>query len=120
MRKETLKHIGEVRLMNCGQLAKVIGWDEGKPIIKFEDGTIVEDKRYEDYKKGSVLNPKVRDLTGFTKYSFEVISPVGRSDKYRSRLWYCRCSCGRIVELSQAQLKGTRWCPKSCGVCNKD
>ena len=65
MRESTLKHIGESRLINCGQVCTVIGWYKGKPVLKFEDGTTVEDKRYEDFIKGSIMNPKLMDLTGY-------------------------------------------------------
>lgn len=109
------KHIGEVRLMNCGQACTVIGWYKGKVALRFEDGTILEDKRYEDYKKGSIMNPKLMDLTGYKFNNFEVLRLTGSSDKHRNKLWYCKCSCGKIVELSRSQILGRCGCPKSCG-----
>ena len=110
-----IKHIGEIRLMHCGQVATIIGWYQGKIILKFEDETIVENKRYEEFKKGSIMNPTLMDLKGYTFHHFEVIGPTGASDKYRNKLWYCRCSCGKIIELSRAQILGRCHCPRHCG-----
>ena len=112
------KHIGEIRLMNCGQTCTVIGWYKGEIVLRFEDGTIVENKRYEDFKKGAVMNPVLMDLTGYRFNNFEVVGLTGASDKHRNKLWYCRCSCGKIVELSRPQILGRCGCPKSCG-CKK-
>lgn len=109
------KHIGEVRIMNCGQVCTVIGWYRGKVTLRFEDGTILEDKRYDDYKKGSIMNPKLMDLTGYKFNNFEVLGLTGSSDKHRNKLWYCKCSCGKIVELSRPQILGRCACPKNCG-----
>lgn len=115
MKSKTLEHIGEVRLMHCGQTAQVIGWYQGKPIIKFEDGTTVENRRYEDFKTGSVMNPKLMDLTGTRFGSFIVIGPTGKSDKHRYKTWYCRCICGNVVEISRPEILGQRWQRKNCG-----
>ncbi|MBQ7428380.1 MAG: hypothetical protein IJV29_01820 [Butyrivibrio sp.] len=115
MRRTTLEHIGEVRLMHCGQKCTVVGWRRGFPILEFEDGTLVTDKRYDDYKRGSVMNPKLMDLKDYKFGHFTVISDTGRSDKHRNRLWLCQCSCGRTVELGRNQILGRSYCPKSCG-----
>ena len=109
------KHIGEIRLMNCGQTATVIGWYKGKIILRFEDGTVVDDKRYYDFKRGMIMNPALMDLTGYTFHSFTVLGPTGASDKYRNKLWFCQCSCGKIVELSRSQILGRSYCRKNCG-----
>ncbi len=112
------KHIGEIRIMNCGQTATIIGWYKGKIVIRFEDGTMVGNKRYYDFKKGRIMNPALMDLTGYRFHNFEVIEPSESSDKHRNKLWYCRCACGNMVELSRAQILGRCGCPKSCG-CKK-
>ena len=50
--------LNEVTIMNNGQKAKLICYRSSKDIdIQFEDGTIVYNKTYGAFKKGSVANP---------------------------------------------------------------
>lgn len=53
--------LGEVRMMNCGMEATVIRYENYKDIdVRFEDGTAVKDRRYEDFKKGKIANPNMK------------------------------------------------------------
>jgi hypothetical protein len=54
------RHIGEKRLMNCGFEAEVVDYIDNKHLsIRFlNDGTIVDNVRYEHFKEGCVMHPK--------------------------------------------------------------
>ncbi len=49
------KHINEIRRVNCGQAAKIIAASSGQITLQFEDGTIIQNKRYDDFKKGQIM-----------------------------------------------------------------
>ena len=54
-------HLGETRMMNCGMEATVIRYENYKDIdVRFEDGTAVKGRRYEDFKKGKIANPNMK------------------------------------------------------------
>ena len=56
--KKALNIIGETRRMNNGQMATIIkAVSAGDITIRFEDGTVVENKKYCEYKEGAVGNP---------------------------------------------------------------
>jgi len=51
----------ETKMMNCGQYATIIAYRGSKDIdVRFEDGTIVEHKHYEKFKKGAIQNPQIK------------------------------------------------------------
>lgn len=64
---------GENNLMNCGMEATIIhddGWN--KITVQFEDGTIVENRSYDQFKDGRINNPNLpnhnfKDRTGETR-----------------------------------------------------
>ena len=50
--------VGEKRKMNNGQIAEIINYKHNTDLdVKFEDGTIVKNKNYGDFKKGEIKNP---------------------------------------------------------------
>lgn len=52
------KHIGEERLMNNGQMAKIVKYNNTNDVeIVFEDGTHVTGIRYSHFSSGVVINP---------------------------------------------------------------
>jgi len=54
------KHIGETNTANNGQIMEIIRYKSTREIdICFDDGTIVENIRYSDFKNGSVYNPNL-------------------------------------------------------------
>ena len=58
--RKALNIIGETRRMNNGQMATIIkAVSAGNITVKFEDGTIVEHKKYCEYKEGAVGNPNL-------------------------------------------------------------
>lgn len=60
-KRESLKEErkGERRMMNCGQIAEIIDYRASCDIdIQFEDGTIVENKKYRNFMKGEIAYPK--------------------------------------------------------------
>ena len=55
--------IGETKIMNNGMKATIIHYEKATNIdIKFEDGTIVKNKRYSSFKTGNILNPNLISL----------------------------------------------------------
>ena len=53
--------IGEVRRANNGLNMEIIGYNNSHDItIRFEDGTVVTNKHYSEFVKGSIRNPNVR------------------------------------------------------------
>lgn len=84
-KKGTIKHpkiktynyndrTGEKRIMNCGMEATIINYDTNRNIsVKFEDGTVLHNIYYENYKNGKVENPNIptlfnRGYIGIGKY----------------------------------------------------
>ena len=60
--------LGETRMMNCGMKTTIIRYGNAMDIdVRFEDGTVVKDRRYEDFKKGGIINPNFNPRLGETK-----------------------------------------------------
>ena len=86
--------LGETRMMNCGMEATIIRYGNNTDIdVCFEDGTIVEHKTYNSFKKGGIahqslnLNYGSKDFHGF-------ICKQGFKDEDRT-LYECICKyCG--------------------------
>ena len=53
--------LGETRMMNCGMEATIIRYNGVHDIdVRFEDGTVVEHKTYDAFKKGKIANPNIK------------------------------------------------------------
>ena len=53
--------LGETRMMNCGMEATIIRYESAKDMdVRFKDGTVVKDRRYEDFKKGKITNQNMK------------------------------------------------------------
>ena len=60
--------LGETRMMNCGMKATIIRYGKYTDIdVRFEDGTIVEHRRYEHFKRGGIVNPNFNQYLGETR-----------------------------------------------------
>lgn len=58
--KFTKNHINEIRMMNCGQKATIINCNNSSNIdIQFEDGTIVYNKTYGEFKRNNIGHPNI-------------------------------------------------------------
>lgn len=57
-------------------------------------------------------HPKIEDLTGKIFGDWEVID-FDKKDKYYTRYWLCKCSCGTIKSVAEKYLKSGH--SKSCG-----
>ena len=56
----TEARLGETHMMNCGMEATVIRYGRCADIdVRFEDGTVVEHKAYDAFKKGKIANPNI-------------------------------------------------------------
>lgn len=52
--------IGKTHMQNCGQEAKIVGYRNSQDMdVQFPDGTIVEHKKYDRFKKGSINHPNI-------------------------------------------------------------
>ena len=57
------ERLHETRRMNNGQMATIISYRSSRDIdIQFEDGTIIYNKTYYSFKKGSIANPNYNKL----------------------------------------------------------
>lgn len=53
-------HIGESRIMSCGQKATIIAYRRGDDIdVRFENGIIVKHKQYSAFQRGKIAYPTV-------------------------------------------------------------
>lgn len=60
--------LGETRMMNCGMEATIIRYGKYSDIdVRFEDGVIVEHKRYRAFENGNIANPNFNPRLGETK-----------------------------------------------------
>lgn len=60
--------LGETRMMNCGMEATIIRYESAKDMdVCFEDGVIVEHKRYRAFENGNIANPNFNPRLGETK-----------------------------------------------------
>ena len=54
-------HTGESRVMNCGIVATIIQYRHNQDMdIQFADGTVVQNRRYSDFKRGCIANPNLK------------------------------------------------------------
>ena len=57
-------HLGETRMMNCGMKATIIRYGKYIDIdVRFEDGTVVKNRWYGNFKKGEIANPNIKTFT---------------------------------------------------------
>ena len=60
--------LGETRMKNCGMEATIIRYGKYSDIdVRFEDGVIVEHKRYRAFENGNIANPNFNPRLGETK-----------------------------------------------------
>lgn len=63
-----IDRVGETRVMNCGMKATIIRYGGYNDIdVRFEDGVIVEHKRYRAFENGNIANPNFNPRLGETK-----------------------------------------------------
>ena len=60
-----IDRVGETRVMKCGMEAIIIRYGGATDIdVRFEDGTVVKNRWYGNFKKGEIANPNVKDRLG--------------------------------------------------------
>ena len=86
--------LGETRMMNCGMKATIIRYENNTDIdVCFEDGTIVEHKIYNSFKKGGIAHESLSQKRG-SKDFHGFICKQGFKDEDRT-LYECICKyCG--------------------------
>ena len=53
--------LGETRMMNCGMKATIARYNGVRDIdVRFEDGAVVKNRRYGDFKKGEIANQNIK------------------------------------------------------------
>ena len=63
-----IDRLGETRIMNCGMEATIIRYGRYDDIdVRFEDGTVVENGRYGNFKKGKIAHSNTKDRLGETR-----------------------------------------------------
>ena len=59
-----IDRLGETRVMRCGMKATIIRYGGATDIdVRFEDGTVVKNRWYGNFKKGEVANPNIKTFT---------------------------------------------------------
>lgn len=108
---------------NKGYEARIYEWRSSHNIdIIFDDGTIVKNKTYDDFKNGRFAHPLqdkiVNNLVGNKFGRLTVIRDSGKRDKSRGVIWECLCDCGNICNVRGWSLKSGN--TRSCGCFKKD
>lgn len=63
-----IDRLGETRMMNCGMEATIIRYGRYDDIdVRFEDGAVVENGRYGNFKKGKIAHSNTKDRLGETR-----------------------------------------------------
>ena len=56
-----IDRLGETRMMNCGMETTIIRYGGYNDIdVRFEDGAMVINRTYNDFKKGTIANPNIK------------------------------------------------------------
>ena len=86
--------LGETRMMNCGMKATIIRYGGCNDIdVRFEDGTVVEHKTYDNFKRGVIAHLSL-NLSHGSKDFHGFICKRGFIDEGRT-LYECICKhCG--------------------------
>ena len=59
-----IDRVGETRVMKCGMEAIIIRYGGATDIdVRFEDGTVVKNRWYGNFKKGEIANPNIKTFT---------------------------------------------------------
>ena len=69
-------------------------------------------KRCKECKYNKIGNSESQNLTGQKFGELTALYYTGAVDKYGSRIWHCRCTCGKEIDVPASQLKNHK---KSCG-----
>lgn len=87
-----VEHVGEKLLMNNGVEAEIVDFKGSLDIsIKFEDGTILDNKQYSAFVRGGIGHPTISNSTG--KGSLGSFTLFKRAYKYDNNVYYnCKCS----------------------------
>ena len=89
-----IDRVGETRIMNCGMEATIIRYGGATDIdVRFEDGTMIEHKIYDNFKRGVIAHQSLRLRYG-SKDFHGFICKRGFIDEGRT-LYECICKhCG--------------------------
>lgn len=100
--QEMINRIGEKNMMHCGMQATIIAYRNSKDIdIQFEDGTIIQNKMYGNFKTGRIEHPVIkpsssypeRVITGYLKaagipFTAEWSDPTLRGENKKKPLYF--------------------------------
>ena len=86
--------LGETQMMKCGMKATIIRYENSRDIdVCFEDGTMIEHKAYDNFKKGEIAHESL-NLSHGSKDFHGFICKQGFKDEDRT-LYECICKhCG--------------------------
>lgn len=99
---------GEVGIMNNGIAAKIIRYGTGVDIdVEFDDGTVVKNKNYSDFKRGNIAHPCFRSSLP-QQYCYYMLSKYIPDIQYNIRPnWLRNTKSGRSYELDMYFYFGT-------------
>lgn len=110
--------IGEISISTVGQKMKIIEYYNSSNItVEFEDGTIIKNKQYSNFKSGNIKNPNY--YKDYSNMRFGDLTTIELSRKEKKKgygynyFYKCKCDCGNIVEVNLKNLKSGN--TKGCG-----
>lgn len=126
--KQKEERLHEIKLMKCGEYCEIIEYRKMEDIdVKFEDGTIIKNKKYSKFKVGEInkgikySTNRHKDISG-EKYGKLTITKLHHKTRYRDKYNYfyeCKCDCGNDVIREFSNLRFNRdKIIKSCGKCS--
>ena len=102
----TKNRLGESITANNGQIMTIIAYKNPSNIdVQFEDGTIIYNKKYYDFKRGAIKNPKLKKSNHGVKghiFNTEILG-IAHNAKYITHYTcYCPvCNQGFIANFQQ-------------------
>lgn len=97
--------IGEQRQMSNGMYATIIAYRTARDIdVQFEDGTIVTNKRYGNFKRGEINHEHLKKKTPSIYQGFETVYAYVGDDN--TKVYYktkCLC-CGKKALLTPQEM----------------
>lgn len=61
LKKDYQNRVGTKKIMNCGYVATLVAYRKNTDVdVQFEDGTLVQNRLYQDFLRGEIIHPKLK------------------------------------------------------------
>lgn len=100
-------HVGETRIANNGQKMTIIAAKNSYDInIRFEDGTEVYNKKYEDFSKGCIGNPNFKSVSSVSLPEIALLYYLSRYGFKKAEKGTIKCLNGMELDLYCSDVNG--------------